>query len=867
MKFKNDPHNICNLICIKKWNLSLFLFLFSLITYSQTPAGFNYQSVVRNASGNVISNSTVGVEFKLHQTTASGTVVYTETHTPTTNAYGVFNLVVGQGTTTDDFSSIDWASNSHFLEVSVDVTGGTTYVSMGTTQLLSVPYALHASSATTAENVSGLEAIEEGNGTGWRLIDANPDNYGDIGDNSIDLSVSTNTSTTNGAIGFNSLAIGGNASAQNSQDIAIGSYANASGNDATAIGPNSSASGFNSIAIGKLSNSSGVDSKAIGPNATAQGFGSFASGSISNAIGDHSVALGNLTIANGDNSYSLGRGTIADAHSSFVVGRYNVGGGTIDSWVDTDALLEVGNGTDSANKSNALTILKNGTVIAPSFDLAEITDSKALITKEYADANLTSDNLGNHTATENIQTAGFWITNDGDDEGISINADGKVGIGESNPQTSLDVVDTAVIGNISIGSQSTPQNASSNKDLGYLTTPWIYTNAIEAAGERGTGSTLITIGNDNNFGANDEIHFVTDGVSQVDISEGLLNVSGDVKATGNLDVANTAVIGDIAVGSQSTTQSTSNQKDEGYTKTPWLYTSAIQAPGELDSSPTLIAVGNNNNFGGNDEIHFVTNGSSQVEITDGLLNVSGGIKSTGDLEFNGALTTTSFENQIFGSYGDTSNLSNLGDRNVILGHQAAEGAESGDNNVVIGYFAGYNLNGDSNVLIGNAAGSGGSFSNQLHIRNLIYGEFDNKLLQIKGDLEVDETITSEGDIASGGEVIIDKDDDNLKAAGAVNAVEIISVIIDSDGSLVSNVTNSSGITTSRSGNTYKVDYSNHFGSYPSVTITCLAPSAGALRVAQITTLGQSYVEYTVDNHSGDYKTDARACITIIGKRK
>ena len=345
MKIKKDPHSISISNCLTRWNSFFILFLFSLIAYSQTPQGFNYQSVVRDASGDVISNSVVGVQFKLHQSTATGTVVYTETHTPTTNAYGVFNVVVGQGTTTDDFSAIDWSADTHFIEVSIDVTGGTTYLSMGTTQLLSVPYALQAASATTAENVSGLEVIDEGNGTGWRLTGANTDNYGDIGENAIDLSVSSNASTTNGALGFSSFAIGYNASAQNSYDTSIGNFANASGGNSTAIGSNASATGGNSLALGRLANASGNDSRAIGSNATAQGFGSFASGSLSNAIGTHSVAFGNIVTSNGDYSYSLGNNTTSDAYSSFVLGRYNVGGGTTDSWVDTDALLEVGNGT------------------------------------------------------------------------------------------------------------------------------------------------------------------------------------------------------------------------------------------------------------------------------------------------------------------------------------------------------------------------------------------------------------------------------------------------------------------------------------------------------------------------------------------
>ncbi len=804
MKIKKDPHNISNSNCLTRWNSFFILFLFSLLAYAQTPEGFNYQSVVRNASGDVISNSAIGVQFKLHKTTTDGTVVYTETHAPTTNAYGVFDLVVGQGTSTDDFSAISWSSDSYFLEVSVDTEGGTTYVSMGTTQLLSVPYALHAARATTAENVSGLEAIDEGNGTGWRLIDSNSDNYGNIGNASIDLSISTNTSTTNGAIGSRSIAIGGNASAQNDQSIAIGNYATATTSDATAIGPNATATGINSLAIGRLANTSGLDSKAIGSNATAQGLGSFASGFLSNAIGTHSVAFGNVVTSNGDYSYSLGNNTTSDAYSSFVVGRYNVGGGTTDSWVDTDALLEVGNGTSSTSKSNALIILKNGTIIAPSFDLAEITDDKALITKEYADANLTADNLGNHTATENIQIGGNWISNDGDDEGLLIGDAGRV----------------TTSNKLFLGSNI-------NLDTHWINGDGTSDNGIQfdASGNVITSAKVSLGGNmqlNNNWLSNDGD---SEGLSIAD--DGVVVLGGNVRLNNNW--------------------LSNDGGDEGI---------AIDDTGNVTSSGELAVGGNiklNNNWLSND------GGNEGLQIdNNGNITTSGNLTTGGNFELSGILTSPS-ENQIFGSYNDTSNLSNLSDRNVIIGHQAAEGAQSGRSNVVIGYFAGYNINGDSNVLIGTAAGAGGTFSNQLHIRNLIYGEFDNDYLEVNGELKVDENITTDGN------VVIDADGDDLRAAGAANNVEMISLIISADGSISTNVTGSSGITTSLSDETYTINYNNHFSGTPAVTITCLSTTART-RIGQIITLGQGKVTYKVKSENNNSETDAMTIVNIVGKR-
>ena len=115
----------------------------SLSTLAQAPQGFKYQAVIRDA-GTIITNQSVGVQLTILQYLPTGSAVYTETFTPTTNAYGLINLEIGSGITSDDFTTIDWANGPFFIETAVDVTGGITYSAMGTSQLMSVPYALYA---------------------------------------------------------------------------------------------------------------------------------------------------------------------------------------------------------------------------------------------------------------------------------------------------------------------------------------------------------------------------------------------------------------------------------------------------------------------------------------------------------------------------------------------------------------------------------------------------------------------------------------------------------------------------------------------------------------------------------------------------
>lgn len=128
------------------------LLLFSLNSKSQAPLGIPYQSVVRNSSGNIVANQSVTIRFSIHDSSLTGSIVYQETHSPTTNAFGQVSLTIGLGiVSTGIFAAINWAQHSKFLQVELDVTGGTTYIDMGTTQLMSVPFALYANTASSTK--------------------------------------------------------------------------------------------------------------------------------------------------------------------------------------------------------------------------------------------------------------------------------------------------------------------------------------------------------------------------------------------------------------------------------------------------------------------------------------------------------------------------------------------------------------------------------------------------------------------------------------------------------------------------------------------------------------------------------------------
>lgn len=121
-------------------------------------SGINYQAVVRDASGSILANENVNVEFRIISTSTSGTTVYAETQSLSTNAYGNIAAIIGQGTATlGVFNDVNWGDDNHFLNVQVDGTD------MGTTQFMSVPYASYANSARQI-NESNLKANTNGDG-------------------------------------------------------------------------------------------------------------------------------------------------------------------------------------------------------------------------------------------------------------------------------------------------------------------------------------------------------------------------------------------------------------------------------------------------------------------------------------------------------------------------------------------------------------------------------------------------------------------------------------------------------------------------------------------------------------------------------
>ena len=268
--------------------------------------------------------------------------------------------------------------------------------------------------------------------------------------------------TENNASDNYATALGYQSTASDDFSMALGTNVTASGQSSTAIGRNTTASGEASTAMGQSSNAGNVYATAIGFQSTASAYTSTAMGDramasnpFSTSIGTqttsgaaYSMAIGAKTTSSGQYSLAMGYDNTAQSFAENTLGMFNTSytPSSTNSWVAEDRLLSVGNGSSSGNRSNALTILKNGNLglgtetpdttfhLVGKMKYQDGTQANGYVLTSDANGNAswaanTGDNLGNHNATLTINTNNNWISGDGGNEGIMINDDGQVGIG------------------------------------------------------------------------------------------------------------------------------------------------------------------------------------------------------------------------------------------------------------------------------------------------------------------------------------------------------------------------------------------------------------------------------------------------------
>lgn len=197
------------------------------------------------------------------------------------------------------------------------------------------------------DSPTGLEKITEASNSGWRLIDQDPANFGNIGAGAVDLSSSLSTSSTFGATGFGSFACGTNNISSNSN--------------------------------------------------------TFVSGQSNESSGSGSSTMNSFNLSAGTSALSAGQNNFARSFGEFSIGLYgtDTSGEQVGSWVGTDRLFNIGNGQSTGSRSDALTILKNGnTTFVADVDVANLTSTNATLTGELIFSNAHSNiHVGSSSAS------------------------------------------------------------------------------------------------------------------------------------------------------------------------------------------------------------------------------------------------------------------------------------------------------------------------------------------------------------------------------------------------------------------------------------------------------------------------------------
>ena len=432
---------------------TILIVLMSVTAMAQAPQKFNYQALARDTLGNPIANQSIAIRLSILSGSASGTSVYSEVHYPITDRLGLFALEIGTGTVQlGVFDQIDWGSNKFFLQTEIDISGGSTFTFLGLTQLLSVPYALHAKTLenTNFENnnaIAGLNAGLQNTGTNGVMIGLNA-GANNTGVNNTFAGAAAGWQNTSG---IQNVFIGGAAGKYNTTGNSNAYVGFNSGRNATTGGGNA----FFGVWSG-ASNTTANHNTLIGNNAgSAVTTGSYNTmvGAIAGrqqTIGTENTYLGNRAAQNvTSGSYNTILGSYAGNNAN---GERNVFIGFESGYDDPgDDQLIIANGRDSAN------VLLKGNFVTGDLEMRGVLNTAGGI--RFADGTVQN--------TAAINNNGVHLTNNNE---IKAGASSNISIGNIHPE------DPASFGNNIIGqsagstAMSGPYNVLIGQQAGQFST-------------------------------------------------------------------------------------------------------------------------------------------------------------------------------------------------------------------------------------------------------------------------------------------------------------------------------------------------------------------------------------------------------------
>ncbi|GEN78156.1 beta strand repeat-containing protein [Chryseobacterium hagamense] len=310
---------------MKKILLAAGLMLGTTLTFAQAPEKMSYQAIIRNASGQVLVNQNVGVRVSVLQGSPSGTLVYSERLTGSTNANGLLTVELGTGTVlSGTFNTINWPSGSYYLKTETDPAGGTAYTITGTSQLLSVPYALFAKSAGGVSGGTAFTVPYTNTSTNAGALFSLTNNGDGISLEGINTTTTSNVAAVRGTItntspgGFSSAVKGMN---NGTGGLGIGVYGSQDGSGWGSYGVTPSGIGVYGNSTGSGYGLYGNSSTGTGLNATSVS-GIAASVSIFNTANNNN-ALNANTVGNGNvinaSTTGTGKGIYSTSGAGFAI--------------------------------------------------------------------------------------------------------------------------------------------------------------------------------------------------------------------------------------------------------------------------------------------------------------------------------------------------------------------------------------------------------------------------------------------------------------------------------------------------------------------------------------------------------------------
>lgn len=387
---------------------SLFLLLFAAAVWAQAPQAINYQGVARNASGVPHAGQQINVRLTIHTGTPDGTIEYSETRPVTTNQFGLFNVQIGSTGASNiqgNFASINWSAGSKFLQTEISV-NGQPYANLGTTQMMSVPFALHSNEAKD-------------------LIFPFSKNISTAG-NMFSL---TNDNTSNSSNTIKSTAVGGRAF-YGSATTGVGGFFLS--NSGTGIyGESNSGTAI----WGESPNGNGV----TGISNNVNGIGVTA---INNVNGIALAVDGNVRINGGNTNPGVGKILTSDANGNATWQAFANGNGAFTLPFDTTVNINNSNvfrivntgpyNTITGESLNAYGIVGSSQNSAGIFGITKGKKQNAIVATAFADSAIGVKGYVHFSYKDGVGVFGDGSTNNNGVRGTSINKAGVQGFSEKN---------------------------------------------------------------------------------------------------------------------------------------------------------------------------------------------------------------------------------------------------------------------------------------------------------------------------------------------------------------------------------------------------------------------------------------------------